>query len=119
MEGLSFDPLDASELMGYNMGIIFSPRRPAMSRTAVIKKPVRLHLTLEKKTLDRLKKLYHSRSKTVTETIRDLAESYAEGRVELKPKSIHDVLEEIRRMRDSLPPSKERSQDIIRRMRDA
>ncbi len=91
-----------------------------MSRDPMMKAPVRLHLSLEKKTLALLKKRARRQSKTITQTLRELAESYASGRLTLKKsESLSLILRRIRALHHRSAEVAGRSEDIIRSFRDA
>ena len=111
--------LDTPELMGYNMGIKLDAPKEVyfMPRPAILKHPVRLHLTLEKETVEKLKKLAKERSESLTEIIRDLAASYAQGMAFKRAQ--RKVIDEIHAMRKASPKCHDRSEDIIRALRDA
>jgi hypothetical protein len=85
-----------------------------------MKSPVRLHLSLEKKTIALLKKRARGQSKTITQTLRELAESYASGRLTLRdsePPGL--ILRRIRSLRHRSAEVSARSEEIIRSFRDA
>lgn len=64
-----------------------------MPKQAMLAHPVRLHINLEKKTLQKLQKLARARARSVTHILRDLAESFASGQVTLRPKeSLKDIV---------------------------
>jgi len=91
-----------------------------MPRDPLMKSPVRLHLSLEKKTVDQLRKKARRESKTITQTLRELAESYAEGRLALKtPESLRHALQRIQALRQRSAGVSDRSESVIRAFRDA
>ena len=91
-----------------------------MPRNAVLRKPIRLHLNLEKETLQKLRKLARGRATSVTEILRGLAESYAAGR--LRPPT-HEPLGIVVRRINALRRRSVRvstpSEYILRQFRDA
>ena len=89
-----------------------------MPRPAVLRKPVRLHLLLEKETVVKLQKLAEGRARPLTEIIRDLAESYANGQVVIKEKPLSNVIARIRALRARIHPTSQKSETIIRHLRE-
>ena len=91
-----------------------------MPRDPLMKTPVRLHLSLEKKTVIQLKKMARRQSKTITQTLRELAESYAEGRMSIRTaESLSAIVRRIRQLRNRSAEVSTRSEDILRSFRDA
>ena len=89
-----------------------------MPRPALLRKPVRLHLLLEKKTVVKLQKLAEAKARPLTEIIRDLAESYANGQVVVREKPLSSVIARIRAFRSRMRPSFQKSETIIRHLRE-
>ena len=90
-----------------------------MPRTRVMRHPIRLHLSLEKKTVAKLRKLARKRSQSVTQIMRDLAESCADGRVSLQGKELLDqVVSRILALRSRSAPVVERSETLVRSLRN-
>jgi hypothetical protein len=89
-----------------------------MPRPSIIAKPVRLHLLLEKETVVKLRKLAARQAKTLTQILRDLADSYASGRVVVRQGSLDEVVSRIRKIRDQFRPTAQRSENVIRALRD-
>jgi hypothetical protein len=91
-----------------------------MSRSRMMQKPVRLHLSLEKKTVAKLRKLARQRAQTITQIMRDLAESYAKGRLSLPGgEPLSQVIRRINALRSRSAPVSDRSETLIRSWRDA
>jgi len=82
--------------------------------------PVRLHLSLERKTVAKLQKLARRRAQTITQIMRDLAESYAKGRLSLPGgDSLSQVIRRINALRSRSAQVPDRSETLIRSLRDA
>ena len=91
-----------------------------MPRSRMMHSPVRLHLSLEKRTVAKLRKLARQRAQSVTQIMRDLAESCAEGRLSLQSKEpLDQVVRRILALRRRSAPVSERSEAVIRSLRDA
>lgn len=91
-----------------------------MPRDAILRSPVRLHLSLEKKTVAQLKKRALRQSKTITQTLRELAESYASGHLTLRnSESLDLILRRIRSLRHRSAEVAVPSEEIVRSFRDA
>jgi hypothetical protein len=91
-----------------------------MPRNAVLRKPIRLHLNLEKETLQRLRKLARGRATSVTEILRGLAESYAAGRLRpITQEPLGDVVKRINALRFRSARVSTSSEHLLRQFRDA
>ena len=90
-----------------------------MARARMMHHPVRLHLSLEKKTVTKLRKLARKRAQSVTQIMRDLAESCAEGKVSLQGlEPLDQVVRRILALRTKSAPVTERSETLVRSLRD-
>jgi uncharacterized protein YgbK (DUF1537 family) len=82
--------------------------------------PIRVHISLEKKTVAKLQKLARGRAQTLTQIVRDLVESYATGRLSLPGgESLSQVIRRIQALRLRSAPVPDRSETLIRSLRDA
>ncbi len=91
-----------------------------MPRNAVLRKPVRLHLNLEKETLQQLRKLARGRATSVTEILRGLAESYAAGRLQSPVREpLGNIVRRINALRLRSVRVTTPSEHILRQLRDA
>ena len=91
-----------------------------MPRSRMMAHPVRVHISLEKKTVAKLKKLARGRAQTLTQIVRDLAESYAKGRLNLAGgESLGQVIRRIHALRSKSAPVSDRSEALLRSLRDA
>ena len=90
-----------------------------MPRSRMIHHPVRLHLNREKRTVAKLRKIARERAQSVTQIMRDLAESCAEGQLSLHGKEpLERVVQRILAIRFRSAPVEDRSETLIRSLRD-
>lgn len=91
-----------------------------MPRNRLVERPTRLHILLEKKTVVKLRKLARSRAQSLTQVVRDLAESCAEGRVSLRHQEpLSEIVRRINAMRQRSASVSDKSQSLIRSLRDS
>jgi hypothetical protein len=90
-----------------------------MPHARVMSHLVHLHLSLEKKTVAKLRQLARMRAQSVAQIMRDLAESYAKGRVSLQGKeSLDQIVRRILALRWKNASLVKRSETLIRSLRN-
>lgn len=91
-----------------------------MARSPMMTHPVRLHISLEKKTVSKLRKIARRRAKSLTEIVRDLAESFAAGRLSWRSEEpLSQVVQRIRALRARSASVPDRSEHLVRSLRDS